>query len=131
MKCEQAPTTDEHLAAHNTDLTRKLQREKSLAVCVAENCPDLVARCADGITDPHRAWQVGVWIGAQLDTDLPRVTRGRLLTALARASAATGDGDYIRANYDWVVPHLASWGPCTATDRCDWCADPEGRTCRY
>lgn len=131
IKGEQAPLTDAHLAAHNTDLTRKPQREKSLAVCVAEHCPDLVARCHDGITDTHRAWQVGEWIGEQLDTDLDRVTRGRLLTALARASAATERGDYIRANYDWVVPRLTMWGPCTDTNRCDRCADEEGRACRY
>jgi DNA polymerase III epsilon subunit-like protein len=129
---EEAPLSEEHAAAHELDLTHKTRRERALRICIAEHCAHLVSRCQDGITDPERAWQVTEWIGEQLDRDdIDRVTRGWLLTALAMAAGSTGDGGYVRATFDWLTPRLDQWGTCTPTDRCDRCADDEGRTCRY
>jgi DNA polymerase III epsilon subunit-like protein len=129
---EEAPLTPEHAQAHELDLTHKARRERALRICLAENCVHLVGRTQDGITDPVTAWQVGEWIGEQLDRDvLTRVTRGRLITALAMAAGATDDGDYIRETYNWIEPRLALWGPCRPGDQCDRCQDDDGRTCRY
>lgn len=108
---DEEPLTTEHAAAHELDLTHKARRERAVRVCIDENCPHLVARCQDGITDHDRAHQVGEWIGAQLDRDdLSRVTRGRLITALGMAVDATGDGDYIRATFDWFETGLSRMG---------------------
>jgi DNA polymerase III epsilon subunit-like protein len=129
---EEAPLTEEHAAAHDLDLTHKARRERALRVCIAEHCTHLVSRCQDGITDPERAWQVAEWIGEQLDRDdIDRVTRGRLITALAMAAGSTEDGDYIRETFNWLTPRLDEWGPCAADDQCDRCAADTGRTCRY
>lgn len=131
-KAEEEPLSDAHQAAHDLDLTHKARRERALRVCIAEHCAHLVARCQDGVTDPERAWQVAEWVGEQLDRDdIDRVTRGRLLSALAMATGSTGNGAYIQATFDWVEARLPGWGPCTPGDACDRCAADEGRTCRY
>ena len=131
-QADEAPLTQQHAASHDLDLTHRTRRERDLRNCVAEDCAHLVSRCQDGITDPHRAWQVGEWIGEQLDRDdLTRVTRGRLITALAVAAGSTDDGAHIRATFDWVEARLPGWGPCTPADQCDRCTDDAGRTCRY
>ena len=127
------PLTPEHANAHGQDLTHKARRESSLGVCIDQDCVELIARTQDGITDPARAWQVAEWIHAQLTrTDLTRATRGRLLTALARAADATENPGYIRECFDWLAPHLAGWGvTCPPGDPCDRCAADPARTCRY
>lgn len=130
---EEEPLTPEHAAAHEKDLTHKRARENALLTCVDENCPHLVARTQDGIIDPVRARQVTEWVKTQLDrTDLTRVTRGRLLTGLAYSIGQTDKPDYIKATYDWTAQRLPAWGPCTALDQCDNCAnDKAHRSCRY
>ena len=130
---EEEPLSPEHAAAHEKDLTNKRARENALLVCVDENCRHLVARTQDGIIDPTRAKQVTEWVKTQLDrTDLTRVTRGRLLTGLAYSVGQTGNPDYVKNTYNWVTSHLPAWGPCTALDQCDNCAnDKARRSCRY
>lgn len=130
---QDVPLTPDHEAAHTKDLTTRRVREAALAVCVRYDCAQLVGRVEDSITTPHSAETVAEWFWGQLDRgDIPRGTRGRLLTALAVAVGRTDDPELIQAYFNALGPILDGWGPCAPGDQCDRCADPDsGRLCRY
>jgi DNA polymerase III epsilon subunit-like protein len=127
------PLTPEHEAAHEADMTTKARREKSLAVCVAQDCPHLVMRVEDGITTPRSAQQAVEWVQAQLARPgLAHATRGRLYTALGVAASRTNDGDLIQSLFTTTSNDLISEPACDETARCDRCADPDStRLCRF
>lgn len=127
------PLTPEHEAAHEAEMTTKARREKSLAVCVAQDCAALVMRVEDGITTPRTAHQTVEWVLTQLNRDdLTHATRGRLYTALGVAASRTGDPDLIQWLFTVACDYTADEPACVDGAACDRCADPDStRLCRF
>ncbi len=126
------PLSDEHLAAHLTDLSDGRRRRAALDVCLAEDCPILATRMEDGIMTADHARQVIDWAFVHLDAGgLPRPVAGRLLRGVGQALRRAERPAFAAAIYrETLVPYLAAAGPCTSADCCARCETGAG-VCDY